>query len=82
MGRDQMKTTRNYVRFEGEGDDAKQIHCGPDEATCTLFTYTDVMPDGDEYGLMVIVTEVMEELDPDRHKVAVRSLEKYRKDHE
>ncbi len=77
-----MRTSRHYVRFEGEGDDVKQIHCGPDEATCTLFTFTDVMPDGDEYGLMVIVTEVMEVLDPFRYKEAEKALERYRKEHE
>jgi hypothetical protein len=77
-----MRTEYVFVRYEGEDDDVKQIQCGRDEATCTIFIFTDVMPDGEEYGVSVQMTEVLDELPEPYLKTVRQSLDKYRKEQE
>jgi hypothetical protein len=77
-----MRIEYNFVRYEGTEEEPVQILCGRDEATCTIFICTDTMPDGEEFGLSVQVTEVVDELDEFRLKTAQEAIDRYRKENE
>ncbi len=73
---------RVYVRYEGEGDDLVEIMCPKDEATSTHFVYTALHPvDGHEYGLMLSLTEVVDEIPEHLHNEGVGALERYMTEH-
>lgn len=73
-----MNTERMYYKLDPDPDTLARP-CRKEVADGTWFVVRDTLPNGEEYGLQITVTEVVDEL-PVNHQAAVeRAMDYYRR---
>lgn len=78
-----MHTQLAYYRPH-ELVDEPPVLCHKEDATMTAVIFTDALPDGQEYGIMLTVTRVVDsigDLEEAFYRQGERAMDEYRREH-